>query len=206
MRAIETPGRSSWKRLAKDLSIPLLIIAAVCIGIAVKQHDMYKRFAAHDPNKVYRSSWLPAHEIAELVPKHKVRTVINLCTPGEEPEWLGPEIKAVEDAGARFVMVPFPANNTSRVNHPGIQKFEALLADPENYPIWVHCYHGRERTAKALAMYDILHRRMTASESIDQMDTFGVPHTPFVVNFAHNYEEAKSGTATAQKDGAASRR
>ena len=47
---------------------------------------------------------------------------------------------------------------------------------------------GRERTVKALAMYDIRHRHMTAEKSLDSMPLFNIDHPWPIVVFAYNYQ------------------
>src|SRR5262249_7596703 len=62
---------------------------------------------------------------------------------------------------------------TVQAEDPVIDDFVAVLQDPNNYPILVHCQHGVTRTAKLLAIYDILFRHMSAKESIERMPRFG---------------------------------
>jgi protein-tyrosine phosphatase len=65
-----------------------------------------------------------------------------------------------------------------------------ILSDPSNYPMLIHCQHGVTRTAKLLAMYDILYRGMSADESIARMPRFGrKDYNVGVYSFARDFEK-----------------
>lgn len=183
----------------------LVLVAVVCGGVIggflYRQHHRYKHFAVHEPGKVYRSAWVDSDVFEELVPKYGIKTVVNLCYPGEMGNRDAAQREAVARGGANLVELPFPPNNTWDSNYPSVAEMERILDDPANYPIWIHCQHGRERTVKALAMYDIRERHLTAKDSLQSMPLFGMPHPWHVVVFAHNYETLhQSQTAAAKPD------
>ena len=168
----------------------MLVILAMAGGFGYRHHKRYKHLAAHDPNMVYRSAWLDADVFRELIEEQQIRTVLNLC----EPEELGEQRcvdqrRAVRGSGARLIEMPMPAATLDPAD-PEIEKFVDVLSNPENYPLLVHCQHGVTRTAKVLAMYDILFRGMTAEQSIAAMPRFGRDAYPVSVRtFARNFEE-----------------
>lgn len=167
----------------------LVLLAAVGSGLAVWRHKRYRHFAVHDPGKVYRSAWVEAGVFRELIPRYGVRTVVNLCYPDEMgAERTADQREAVSATGARLIELPFPPNYTWETSYPSVQEFERILDDPASYPIWIHCQHGRERTVKALAIYDIYKRRLTAQQSLTPMPRFGMDHPWPVVVFAFNYQ------------------
>jgi protein-tyrosine phosphatase len=115
--------------------------------------------------------------------------VLNLCNPNElgEVKCIDQRI-AVRGAGARLIELPMPA--TIDAGDPEIQKFVDVLSDPNNYPLLVHCQHGVTRTAKVLAMYDILFRGETAAQSIAAMPLFGRDeYSVSVQAFAKDFEQ-----------------
>jgi hypothetical protein len=160
------------------------------------RHVRYRHFAVHEPGKVYRSAWVDADVFKELIAKYHVRTVVNLCLPGEMGDRSIGQREAVKAAGARLIELPFPANDTWNTDWPAVAEMERILADPASYPIWIHCQHGRERTVKALTMYDIRQRGMTAHESLEEMPLFGMDHPWPVVTFAHIYDTDQAPSAT----------
>lgn len=187
----------------------LLIVSvlAVVVGAAwmiYADNERYKRFAVHDPGKMYRSSWLDPQAMGDVVRRHKIRTVVNLCSGSETcpPDGQGncgpieDERRAVEAAGGRLVQIVYPGNYTWHADDPAFDETERLFADPEAYPILIHCYHGRERTVKALAIYDIHFRKLTAQESLERMPLWRSEHPWPIVTFAFNYESKERGRAT----------
>lgn len=189
--------------------LTLLAIATVSGSVAWHRYERYKRFAVHEPGRVYRSSWLEADTMGELVRQYKIRTVLNLCDPSEKPQRIDAERAAVEAAGGRVVELVYPANDTWHTSDPVYDETEQLLANPAAYPILVHCYHGRERTVKALAIYDIHFRGKTAQDSLAAMPVWGNGHPWPIIAFAFNYEtwdRARAAqTARPQSAGAAQR-
>jgi hypothetical protein len=169
-----------------------LCLLALCTGggLAYRHHQRYKHFAIHDPEMVYRSAWLEGDAFRDLVEDYQIRTVLNLCEPDEmgRQRCLDQQ-SAVRGSGARLIELPMPAATLDPAD-PEIEKFVAVLSNPENYPLLVHCQHGVTRTAKVLVMYDILFRRMTAEQSLAAMPRFGREMYPVSVRtFARNFED-----------------
>ena len=48
-----------------------------------------------------------------------------------------------------------------------------IMADPDNYPMLVHCQHGVTRTSMFLTAYDVIYRHKTAEDSLAVQPTFG---------------------------------
>ncbi len=186
-----------WKWMGALLTVAA--VAAIAGGYFYQHHKRYKHFAVHVPGKVYRSAWVDAEVFAELIPEYHVKTVVNLCYPGEMGNRNVDQRAAVEGAGAKLIDLPFPPNDTWDVNYPSVAEMERILDDPASYPIWIHCQHGRERTVKALAIYDIRERHISARDSLKQMPLFGMDHPWHVVTFAHNYESLDKQRATAKR-------
>lgn len=154
----------------------VLIVVAACSaaagGFVYRHYQRYKHLEVHDQGRMYRSAWLEADAMAEVVKKHGLRTVVNLCNPGEmgEERWVA-EREAVTAAGAKLVELPMPLE--IQPDNPIVGDHIALLQDPKNYPMLVHCQHGVTRTAKFLLLYDVLVRNQPADESLEAMPLFG---------------------------------
>lgn len=171
------------------------VVLSAAGALAVRHHHRYKHFAVHEAQRVYRTAWVEADVMAELVRKYHIRTVINLCRPGE----MGPtraveERRAVEAAGARFLELPLP--ETADPHDPQLVPHITALRDPDNYPLLVHCQHGVNRTARLLAMYEVLINQRDGEAAIRRMPGFGRPYNPLEYEFARNFTRAFGPTTS----------
>lgn len=112
---------------------------------------------------IYRGA-LP--EIDGYVTLHKlgVKTVIDMRTNGSE--------KAnVEALGMKSISIPI------RMSRNGLQEkvdqVVALMANPANHPIYVHCRHGQDRTGIVVAAYRMKHQGWSLSAAEAEMQAFG---------------------------------
>jgi hypothetical protein len=167
----------------------LALIGAIGGGLAYRHHHRYKHLATHDEGMMYRSAWVEPDVLSELIETYQFRAVVNLCKPGEmgEARWEA-EREAVRNAGAKLIEASMPL--TIEADDPALEQHLAILSDPDNYPMLVHCQHGVTRTAKFLAIYDIAFRKMTAEESLTAQPLFGrEDHNVNVKAFARNFEK-----------------
>ncbi len=93
-----------------------------------------------------------------------IRTVINLRSRHGEA-------KAVEAAGMRSLMLPM--NTLKDVDVDSVRKAVALMTDPANQPVFVHCAHGQDRTGVVVAVYRMDVDGWTAAEAEAEMQAFG---------------------------------
>lgn len=182
------------RRLLRVLGIIAAIVFAVAWagGYAYWHNERYKHFAVHEEGKVYRSAWLDADVIKELIHEYRLKTVLNLCGPGElgEQRWVD-ERRAVASAGAKLLEIHMPESVDPE--DPKYQAYYDVLGNPANFPMLVHCSHGVMRTSKLLTIYDVLYRHESADESLKAMPLFGRDdQDPQVKALAHNLEAERS--------------
>jgi len=167
-----------------------ILITGVVIGVWIDQHrERYKHFAVHEDGMIYRSAWLEPDVMREVIERHQIRTVVNLCAPGEmgERRWRE-EREVVSNAGARLIEMPMTV--MVQPEQDAVGGHLRILANPDNYPMLVHCQHGMTRTAKFLVMYDAAFRGMTAEESLARQPLFGRErHNVHVSAFARHFEQ-----------------
>jgi len=178
--------------LRRRIRWALLMIAVAGVvtgGVIYWHHQRYKHFHVHEQGMVYRSAWLEPDAMQEVIETHQIRTVVNLCAPGEmgEQRWID-EREAVRNSGARLVELPMTLSVDP--DHPEIAKHLKILGNPDSYPILVHCQHGVTRTAKYLAIYDIAFRGKSGRESLEAQPLFGRDeHNVNVRAFVKNFEK-----------------
>ena len=170
----------------------VITLAAVIGGWAYDRHHRFKHLAVHEHGMVYRSAWLDPDAFAEVIEEHQIRTVVNLCSPDEFPRSRCEEQRrAVESTGARLIELEMTTNVFPET--PDVGQHIELMANPDNYPMLVHCQHGVTRTAKFLAIYDVVYRNKSADESLAEQPTFGrSDHNVHVRTFARLFEERRS--------------
>ena len=166
------------------------IFCALGAGSWIHAHQRYKHFAVHEPGKVYRCAWVEPDVMAELVRKYHIRTVVNLCRPEElgrsrELEEQG----AVIAAGGRTLFLPMPESANPRDTR--LEPLKQLLKEPDNFPLLVHCQHGVNRTARFLAMYEVLVNGADGEAAVQAMPKFGRRrYAPLEYEFARNFTAA----------------
>jgi len=185
----------------------MMLAAVLCAAVAAggwayHQAKRYKHFAVHEPGRVYRSAWLEGDVFAELVRAHRLRTVVNLCRPGEMgDDRIEDERRAVREAGARLIELPMPLDVDP--DDPQVARHVELLRDPGNFPMLVHCQHGVTRTAKFLVLYDVLFRNKSAEESLAAMPLFGRDdHNVHVRAFSRRLQQVKDDSPPRAATGA----
>ncbi len=95
------------------------------------------------PGRVFRGAQPNAASLEKLIAKHKIRTVLNVrgcCYPDA---WYVAEGEVCERLGVQMIDVSFSA-----VHLPSKHELRQLLEtlDRAEYPIFVHCRHGADRT------------------------------------------------------------
>jgi tyrosine-protein phosphatase SIW14 len=102
-----------------------------------------------------------------------IRTVIDLTKDGDSSE-----AASVEQAGMRFFRIPMTTHESPTADQ--ISRFLAIVNDPANQPVYVHCQGGRHRTGVMTAVY-----RMTA-DGWDADRSFGeMKRYKFGADFLH---------------------
>lgn len=187
------PRKSTLGPRTRVILFTLAVLVAMGGGYWYRHHSRYNHVAVHEPGMMYRSAWVEPDVMSELIEKWQIRTVVNLCAPGEmgEHRW-AVERETVRNAGARLLELPMP--NTIDATDPGIRPHLAALSNPDNYPMLVHCQHGVTRTSKFLAIYDICFRGKTAAESLTAQPLFGRDeHNVNVQAFCREFEKTHPG-------------
>lgn len=192
-----------FRKKLTGIVLILGLMAAAVGGWSYWHHHRYKHVAIHEPGMMYRSAWVEPDVMAELIERWQIRSVVNLCEPGEmgEERWVK-QRRAVRNAGARLLELPMPVL-VDAVDAPQIAQHIEVLNDPNNYPMLVHCQHGVTRTAKFLAIYDIAFRGKTAEETFQTQPKWGRDdHNVHVKAFVRSFERAHKKlypTATADR-------
>lgn len=106
----------------------------------------------------------PEAEGYATLKKMGIRTVINLRTSMSERA-------EVEGAGMRSIEVPIAMSRDGLKEK--VDRVVALMADPANQPVFLHCRHGQDRTGIVVAAYRIKMDGWALAEAEAEMQDFG---------------------------------
>jgi len=119
----------------------------------------------HQVNEnIYRGAQ-PHGQGFRALAKMGIKTVIDLR--GENSE-----ANAVQRAGLNYVRMHW--NGYKAPDDAQIAAVLALLNDSSQWPVFVHCRRGADRTGTAIACYRITHDHWSNQQALDEAKTFGM--------------------------------
>jgi len=119
----------------------------------------------------------PSAQALLLIKQSGVRTIVNLRN---EPVLVEEEASQVRTLGLNYVNIPMDV-----FSHPSadsLQRFLAVVAAPENQPVYVHCQHGEDRTGTMCAIYRIGAEGWPLEKAYQEMLAYG--YKPVLVNLS----------------------
>ncbi len=93
-----------------------------------------------------------------------VKTVIDMRTSANEQQ-------EVETAGMKAVAIPIKMSRDGLQEN--VDRVVALMADPANQPVYVHCRHGQDRTGIVVAAFRMKQQGWSLAEAEAEMQAFG---------------------------------
>jgi len=174
---------TTWSRwlLAGSLGA-LLTVGTFCYFRYVYTDN--KRLRIVEPGVLYRSGQLSADGFTEAVLRHGIRTIVNAQDewpdPDVEKNWLCPQtIKESElcrQLGVRYIHLSpdlisrkcIPADRPQAIG-----QFLAIMDDPANYPVLLHCRAGLHRTGCLVSVYRMEYQGRTPLEAVREMKAHG---------------------------------
>jgi protein tyrosine/serine phosphatase len=111
-----------------------------------------------------------AGKLAEL----GVKTIVNLRG---EAELTPQEQKEAETAGLRYFSVPMPG--LSAPTDYEVARVMAIIDNPENQPVFIHCKRGSDRTGTIAAVYRISHDGWNGDRALSEAKSYGLSWAEF---------------------------
>ena len=162
MRVNRSFSRASAASLALILSLAALSTAQSLLNdrISKIQIENFGRI-----NENYSRGALPKkNDYADLAALG-VKAVVDLQSEG-----LADEPTMVESLGMRFYRIGL--SSRSKPSSEDVARFLAIVNDPANQPVFVHCHVGRHRTGVMTAIYRLAIDGWTADRAYAEMKQY----------------------------------
>ncbi len=153
------------RRLLKWSVAPFLILVFAGLYYATNYNTAGYNFGVVEEGKIYRSG-LPDGELLEqLVKEKKIKTIISLLgRPTAD------EVGCAEKYGVKVINIKMSVSKDPTDEQ--IEQFLALVSDPVNQPVLVHCRGGADRTGLMIALKRVLHDGWNLSEAEKEMSYY----------------------------------
>jgi tyrosine-protein phosphatase SIW14 len=145
----------------------LLLILGISAPSNVLEKEALPNFHQVNQN-LYRGAQPGAGGIQKLK-ELGVKTIINLRGADEGTE---AEERDARSAGINYFNVPL--DGLGRPSDEKVLKILALINDAKNWPVFIHCNHGKDRTGTIIACYRISHDGWTLDEAMKEAKRYGM--------------------------------
>jgi protein tyrosine/serine phosphatase len=98
-----------------------------------------------------------------------VKTIIDLRGAGERS---GKEEEKARSLGMKFIS--HPLSTTAAPVPEDIRELLSVIDDPKNWPVFIHCRRGSDRTGTVIACYRIAHDHWTNERAKQEAETYGM--------------------------------
>jgi len=159
------------------------------------------------PGALYRSGVLKPHHLETVIQRYGIRTVVNLRSVKErsDGEWYQRE-KAI-CASANVAMLDLPIRGDVP-REDQVEQWFAMLEDPRQYPILIHCAQGVMRTGGMIALYEMEFLKKSNREALNDMPLFGHhldgsrhgPLRQFILDYVPRWKAGDRQEAVARRE------
>jgi protein tyrosine/serine phosphatase len=155
-----------------------------------------KRLREVTPGVLYRSGQLTIDGFAEAIVRYGIRTIINAQDEYPDPDieksyfnhGTLKETELCRQLGVRYVfLAPDLISRRKLPEHrpAAIERFLAIMDDPANYPVLIHCRAGLHRTGVLTCVYRMEYQGWTPQQAIRELKDMGFGE--FVCSSANDY-------------------
>lgn len=151
-----------------NYKITMILVLLLSLFLAPPQaRESLPNFQQVNPN-LYRGAQPPVESLKILADKG-IKTIINLRGASDATRAEEQQAKAL---GIRFYNLEFPP--LSKPDFTQVDQALALINDPANQPVFVHCKHGEDRTGTVIACYRMTHDNWYDEQAITEAKKFGM--------------------------------
>jgi protein tyrosine/serine phosphatase len=155
-----------------------LFLAGLIIGVpwwyGSVRHRKYRNLRVVEEGVLYRSGQMTVDGLRRVVEQKRIKTIVNLRDGISGAEELEQGFCAAR--GVQYVNIPqkpWSAADGSVPAEEGLKRFLAVMQDPSNYPVLLHCFAGHHRTGAYVAIYRMHLGGWTNDDAIREMYNLG---------------------------------
>jgi protein tyrosine/serine phosphatase len=155
----------------KKLLILLLLSLIMISGCAYTDYatDRFKSIPAfYKVNDTLYRGGKPDMDGLTRLKNMGIKTIISLQQESDE---VSNEEAMVHAFGMEFYNIPMTVDE--RPTDEQVLEFLDLTTNPNNFPIFVHCASGRDRTGAMIAMYRVVVESWTIKEAYEEAKSLG---------------------------------
>lgn len=160
-------------RLASRLVLVTALIPVFAVFVAKGRYELVtKRVFVVEDGAILRGAAQRVMPYDRMVREHDVRTVLNLLPDDPDDRHEVAESTVVVDhelQRVRHGMHDLDVGDFDR-----LEAAAAVLADPANHPVYVHCQAGLHRTGAVVATYRLKHLGWSFEDAVDEMRAAGI--------------------------------
>ena len=167
--------------IKSNVVVCLLVLAA---SISAQEETRYKELPNFHrvSDKLFRGAQ-PANGGIKKLSELGIKTVINLRGTDELTV---AQQKEAEAAGLKYFNIPMPG--LSAPSDDQVERVLAVINNPENQPVFIHCKRGSDRTGTIAAIYRISHEDWTSDRAITEARRYGMSWAEFGMrSYIENY-------------------
>ena len=171
-------------------SLKRLVVACLAIAIGgffsvdfalslYRLNHLPKNFQVVRSGVLYRSGQMRPEHFDTVIRENHIQTVICL-----NPEPVSAfEEEVCKRHGTHFVSFRMPGTGVGRLDD--FEKVLAIIRDPAQQPVLVHCYAGANRTGATVALYRMQEEGWTLEDALREMDVAGFDGSRDLVDHLH---------------------
>ena len=169
--------------MARALRFALgLLVVAVIVGLpagyAAYRNTHFRNFRVVQPGVLYRSGQMTLTGLKMAEHDYGIKTVITLrdasYADGAPPDWA--EEEYCDAQGINYYRISprtWWAPDGSVPAEEGVRQFRAIMDNPANYPVLIHCFGGIHRTGAFCAIYRMEYDHWTRDEAMGELKAHG---------------------------------
>jgi tyrosine-protein phosphatase SIW14 len=174
----------------------VLVLVVTPVAGAFRFLAMKRNFRPVRDGVLYRSGQMNKRGLERTIYDYGIKTVVSL-RDSYDPSLPPPDQEEETICGrleVRYYRIPprrwEGAPGMPSPMEPGVQKFIAIMADPRNHPVLIHCFGGIHRAGAFSAIYRMEFERWSNDEAIAELKAKG--YTKFddewdILGYMQNY-------------------